>query len=354
MRMIILTLTALFLFGTSSALSNPIVLTLINEVQTSPDSQEGIELHWIPEPSHMQDIDLDGWFVTTSVGTVCINPGVILSPTGYVVINSANTTGEFSLNDSFETIKIYLPDDEDYPVGWISTFLPPEGKSAALRHESLPDPEDPGFFDQIIYFYWDSSPTLGYENDDQHSSGIIEGRVLDRNNQPISGVLIEAFFRNYGWTAPDSLITDSNGQFEFDKLTPGPYRLTAQIDTLADTIWVDLFSEETIEVSFSFPQLGIRNHPPHMTSLKRLLLFSNYPNPFNSSTEIRYFLPKGGWVRLTLYNTLGQKVASLLDGFQGSGYKSLYWQPKGLPSGVYFYRIQTQGGEITKRMILLR
>jgi len=353
MRKVILGLAVLFLFGSSSAFSNPIALTLINEVQTSPDSLESIELHWTPPPPDIQDIDLGGWFVTTSAGTAYVNPGVILPDSGYLVINSTNTTGEFSLNDSFETIKIYSPDFPD-PIDWISVFFPPEGKSAALYNEFVVNPDDPAFFDQIIYFYWDSSPTMGYENDDQHSWGVIKGRVCDRDNQPISGALIKAFFRNYGWVAPDSAITDFDGQFELDRLTPGPYRLTARIDTLSDTLWVDLFSNETTEVSFSFLQMGIGNRQSSTVLPKSLFLFSNYPNPFNSSTQIRYFLPKGSSVRLTIYNILGQKVATLLDDFQKAGYKSLSWQPKGLPSGVYFCRIRTQGEEATKRMILLR
>jgi len=353
MRRIILGLTVLFLFGSSSAFSNPYVLTLINEVQSSPDSLEAIELHWTPEPLDFENMDIGGWFITTSAGTAYINPSVILPESGYVVINPENTIGEFSLNDSFETIKIYSP-DEGFPIDSISVFFPPEGQSAALCDEFVVNPDDPGFLYQVIYFYWDSSPTMGYENDDQHSCGTIEGRVLDGDSQPISEALITALFRNYGWIAPDSVVTDSDGQFEFDKLTPGPYRLTAQIDTLSDTLWVDLFSNETTETEFTFPQLGIRDRQSSLALPKRVFLFPNYPNPFNSSTQIRYFLPEGSSVRLTIYNILGQKVATLIDGFQKAGYKSLSWKPKGLLSGVYFCRVQAQGEEATKRMILLR
>ncbi len=322
MRRVILGLTVLFLFGSSSVFSNPYPVpqpTLINEVQTSPDSLEGIELHWAPGPFG-EDLDMGSWFVITSAGTAYINQGVILPDSGYVVVNSENTTGGFSLNDSFETIKI-CPPDENFPPDWISIFFPPEGRSTTLCNEIVPDPNDPRLFDQVIYFYWDSSPTLGYKNDDQHSWGIIAGGMWDRVNQPISGALIKAFFRNHGWIEPNSAYSNSDGLFQFDNLIPGPYIVVAQIDNLSDTLWVDLFSDETIEVNFTFPQ-----YLP-----KRLLLFPNYPNPFNSSTQIRYFLLKSGWVRLTIYNTLGQKVATLLDGFQEAGYKSLGWQPKGPP-----------------------
>jgi len=356
MRKVILGLAVFFLFGSSPVFSNPYPVpqqTLINEIQSSPDSLEAIELHWAPPPPDIQDIDLGGWFVTTSAGTAYVNPGVILPDSGYVVINSGNTTGGFSLNDSFETIKISPPDESFLPdslsifflLDSFSIFLPPEGKSPALCNEFVPDPGDTEYFDQILYFYWDSSPTMGYENNDQHSWGTIEGEVWDRDNQPICGALIKAFQQNsINAVEPNSAYSNSEGQFQLDDLIPGPYMLIAQVDTFSDTIWVNLFSDETIEVNFTFPQ-----YLP-----KRLLLFPNCPNPFNSSTEIRYFLPKAGLVRLTVYNILGQRVVTLFAGFQEAGYKSLSWKPRELSSGIYFCRIQTQRGEATKRMILLR
>ncbi len=355
MRRVLLEVIVLFLLRSASVFSNPYILTLINEVQSSPDSLEAIELHWTPELPDVGNIDLGGWFVTTSMGTAYIVPGVVLSPTGYVVINSSNTYGEFSLNDSIETISIHSSDFPD-PFDSISVFLPPEGKSVSLCNEFLVDPNDPWSINQVVYFYWDSSPTMGYENDDQHSRGVVKGMVRDRNNQPVSGALIVALFRNFsGWFKPDSVITDSDGQFEVDKLIPGPYRLTAQIDTLSDTLWVDVFSRETTSVVFPLPFSGASGGYASSSILpQRLLLFPNYPNPFNSSTKIRYFLPRSGLVRLAIYDILGRRVATLFTGFQNAGYKSLSWEPKGLFSGIYLCRIWTLGEEATQKIVLLQ
>ena len=72
------------------------------------------------------------------------------------------------------------------------------------------------------------------------------------------------------------------------------------------------------------------------------MLEQNYPNPFNPSTTIRYTIPTGSHVRLVMYNTLGQKVAVIVDDFRTAGSHEEVWTPD-LPSGVYFCRLEAQG-----------
>ncbi len=88
-------------------------------------------------------------------------------------------------------------------------------------------------------------------------------------------------------------------------------------------------------------------------------LSQNYPNPFNPSTTIRFYLPEAGTVSLSVYNIVGQRVANLIDGTVNSGYSEILWDgasDAGTPvaSGIYFYRLDTPEGSITKRMMLLK
>jgi len=83
-------------------------------------------------------------------------------------------------------------------------------------------------------------------------------------------------------------------------------------------------------------------------------LYQNYPNPFNPSTIIRFSMPVNGNVVLNVFNTLGEKVASLLNGQMEAGYHEVSFDAKNLPSGLYFYEIKAGDFSSIKKMILIK
>ena len=87
---------------------------------------------------------------------------------------------------------------------------------------------------------------------------------------------------------------------------------------------------------------------------KEFSVDQNYPNPFNPSTTIRYGLPHRSAVHLTVFNTLGQHVSTLAEGEQEAGYHEVSFDAPGLPSGVYFFRLQAGDFVQTRRLVLLR
>jgi len=83
-------------------------------------------------------------------------------------------------------------------------------------------------------------------------------------------------------------------------------------------------------------------------------LLQNYPNPFNPSTIIKYFLPKPEAVKIEVYNTLGQKIQTLLNISMPAGYHEVEFNAQNLPSGVYLYRIKAGEFLNVNKMILLK
>ncbi|MCA9742443.1 T9SS type A sorting domain-containing protein [candidate division KSB1 bacterium] len=83
-------------------------------------------------------------------------------------------------------------------------------------------------------------------------------------------------------------------------------------------------------------------------------LSQNYPNPFNPSTSIQYALPKTGQVSIVLFNTLGQKVKTLVDEVKQAGTHRIRLNATELPSGIYFYKIVAGDFTSTKKMIFMK
>lgn len=89
------------------------------------------------------------------------------------------------------------------------------------------------------------------------------------------------------------------------------------------------------------------------------VLRQNYPNPFNLQTTIKYYLFKGSRVELSIYNIKGQKVKTLVDGFQTIGFQSITWDGtdkngEAVASGIYFYRVKTDFSEESRKMVLMK
>jgi len=93
---------------------------------------------------------------------------------------------------------------------------------------------------------------------------------------------------------------------------------------------------------------------PTMYSLKE-----NYPNPFNNSTDINYEISSPGWVKIEIYNLLGQKVKTLVDEYKPPGRFTTEWngvneQNETVSTGIYFYTLKIHDFIETKKMIFLK
>jgi len=83
-------------------------------------------------------------------------------------------------------------------------------------------------------------------------------------------------------------------------------------------------------------------------------LFRNYPNPFNPTTTIRYFLPSQEEIEISVFNILGKKVEVLFSGLQNTGMHQIEFEGTELSSGIYFYQLRTKSFVKTKKCLLVK
>jgi hypothetical protein len=83
-------------------------------------------------------------------------------------------------------------------------------------------------------------------------------------------------------------------------------------------------------------------------------LSQNFPNPFNAQTTIQYSLPERAIVSIDIYDILGRRIETIVEGMKPAGNHQATWAAGDQPSGVYFYRIQAGGFVETKRCVLLK
>ncbi|NUM68048.1 T9SS type A sorting domain-containing protein [candidate division KSB1 bacterium] len=95
-----------------------------------------------------------------------------------------------------------------------------------------------------------------------------------------------------------------------------------------------------------------QKHP--RTVATGFVLEQNYPNPFNPSTSIAFALAKTGEVRLEIYNALGQRLATLVNGKLPAGQHQVVWDAQNVPSGIYFYKLEAGAYQQTRKMILMK
>jgi hypothetical protein len=88
--------------------------------------------------------------------------------------------------------------------------------------------------------------------------------------------------------------------------------------------------------------------------VKDYKLKQNFPNPFNPSTNIEFYLPEAGKIKLEVFNQLGEKVKTIIDERRSAGSHSAEFKADDLSSGIYYYRLTADKFVQTKKMALIR
>ncbi|MCY7361104.1 MAG: T9SS type A sorting domain-containing protein, partial [Ignavibacteria bacterium] len=89
-------------------------------------------------------------------------------------------------------------------------------------------------------------------------------------------------------------------------------------------------------------------------NVNQYILYNNYPNPFNPSTQISFNIPKESFVKLKIYDISGKEVQTLVNSVLEPGYHKVSFSPINSSSNIYFYRLETDQFVQTKKMIFIK
>ncbi|HEY5534285.1 MAG TPA: YCF48-related protein [Ignavibacteria bacterium] len=163
---------------------------------------------------------------------------------------------------------------------------------------------------------------------------------------PGSNLLIEVCYNNSSWTA---------NSFVFSSYHPGmTYHGHQDLPTGDGCIDITTGNLNDARPNICMAVNVVTNVHNNNNVVKDFKLFQNFPNPFNPSTNIKYDLPKSGFVKLVIYDVLGKEIAILVNEKQSPGTYEATFNASQFSSGVYFYKLTTDGFNDTKRMILLK
>jgi len=184
---------------------------------------------------------------------------------------------------------------------------------------------------------------------------VVSGNVVDESGNSVSGATV-----TISSALPTSATTDDSGNFALSNV-PGNATYTVTVykqgfKTNNNTQIVVGNGNYTISnpIVLQDPLSEADVVKPDVTVLK-----SNYPNPFNPSTTIAFDLARDGAVSIDVYNIKGQKVKEVVSGSFSAGSHRVFWNGedstgRAVGSGIYFYRMQTEGYTAVKKMLLMK
>jgi hypothetical protein len=178
---------------------------------------------------------------------------------------------------------------------------------------------------------------------------------------------VKAYVKNYYSSTWQNITVSSKGTYD---RTVG-YIFTGDLSsyTNTDTAAIDLkitasdMSGNTMEYTLQ-PSFVVGNFTGTITGIEKTyptiascVLFNNYPNPFNPGTYISYNIPEDSYVKVEIYNVLGQSVAKVFEGSQARGQYKFYWDAQKFASGMYFCNFTAKGKvnyQKVNKLILLK
>jgi len=223
------------------------------------------------------------------------------------------------------------------------------------------------------YFYWERNDSL------KKAAYRLDIQDLDEDGDSLNELLL------------DSLEVRDNTEYTSYRYTWKPWDPDPKTVLVFDSLWITVFEDtviarlieyippfqdELVADKYGVVEIYPEGSPPliltgmiingeeygnivtvdelNKSFISEFRLENNYPNPFNPITVIKFYVPEPTFVKLNVFDILGNKIRVLINEEKESGYHKILFDGSALPSGVYFYSLQTSKYSQTKKMILIR
>ncbi len=346
-------ITCLFIIFIGILFANPIVPHITITEITFNNSDWQIELYsdFLGEYTN-----LDSCQIICSAGSSFFQLGIEYELCSYLEVTNTDLITQLSINPESDSIRIFFLNESysylDY--GTLNDMVLAPSYEQSLRSVGL----STNAMDTYYIFAKDNTPSMGEPDDGLGFKGIFCGYVYDSLMNPVENVVIDH--------TPDcisipDIVTDENGYFEVE-LYAFNYDCNIHLGTLVsmdsiisiepdinnyyEFVFEDYVSSDEYEISL----------PPSYYNL------TNYPNPFNPTTEISFsILQTSSSLAIEIFNSRGQKIKSLqIPNPSSRNPNQITWDGtnetgKQIPSGVYLYKLVSNGKELAvNKMLLLK
>jgi len=317
-------------------------------------------IDFILEPIDDPNLVVSGQIIDEVNGTNVENGMVIIRNGTHVPIGKVNFNPIFM--DTIYTFAGFIKPDGSYSV---NIQIPNYYYIQAFTNNFLP-----GYYNEqgIASVYWQNADSclidativdknISLARDSSYGGGSIGGSITfsgvpDESNY--EGITILAKNINngalYSYNFGKQL-----GDYKVTNIPYGTYELVAQkigIDNAqSQTVTIDPINNQITGINLNFV---ISNVDDEINTPDNITLYQNYPNPFNPSTKIKFEIMKTGYVKLIIYDVLGNEVSTLIRDTIPAGTYEVEFGATGLTSGIYFYKLNAGEYSQTKKMILLK
>ena len=346
--------TCLFIIIVGILFANPLEPVFISELYF----EDG---NWILEIYDYYSFgffsNLDDFYLKSSTDSVYFNDGITWNENFVFVVDENNMQEPFSINPNEDDIMFVNEQEYIYDQISFGENINPPTSNQSLARIGLYD--EPPIGGEFFLLATENQPSMGSDPFSVSSYGTFTGYVYDSLMNPVENAQLE-YSPGLGYGSPE-ITTNEDGYFNAD--LPGMnYEFDVHLLYLASldtTITIEPDSLNYYEFVF---ENYVSSDDYEISLPASYYNLSNYPNPFNPTTEISFSVPQSSsFVTIEIYNSRGQKIKTIkIPNSLSQNPNQITWDGtnkynKQVPSGVYLYKLVSNGKELAvNKMLLLK